>query len=59
VRTRNGTAVRNRWGWTWLCEHCHRTVSVGGLEDAGAEPQAWAESIDAMHWCAHKDQEAG
>lgn len=55
VKTKNGTAVRNRAGWTWLCKHCHRVSHVGGLEEGGLDPQAWADDIDSIHWCEHKE----
>ena len=54
-RTRNGAAIRNRHSWVWLCRHCHQLTVISGLEDAGVDPQTWADSIDAIHWCEHKE----
>jgi len=53
IRTVNGTMLRNALGWTWLCDHCHHTFSVGVLPDSSLDLQQLADSLDVMHWCEH------
>jgi hypothetical protein len=55
MRTRNGTGTRIRDGWTWLCDHCHWLATFGLPEVHDVDVVAVLHSIDATHYCIHKD----
>lgn len=52
--------MRREDSWTWTCDYCERTVTLGLLPDVqGFDAQRWLDAIDASHRCAHKpDREA-
>ena len=53
-RTRNGEGIRTATGWTWLCDLCHQTFSMGLGEDTELDEQHLLQSMDDAHWCEKK-----